>query len=138
MSVAGFVTNRSGGWSNARFGYGAVAFGPGIHDAAELASSDGRALAVASIGSTLADGVSDDLSVADIPVLFVGSRGDDTVDVDLSLDAQGGLPQTSYALYSDAEAHWWDIEAPGYDEEKALDTISRVVAFFSEQLPARI
>ena len=135
MSVAGFVTNRSGSWSNARFGYGTVAFGPGIHDAAALASNDGRAMALAAVGSTLDDGVPDDLSVADIPVLFIGSRGDNTVDIDLSLEARDDLPQTSYALYSDAEAHWWDIEAPGYDEARAFDTIDRVVGFLSEQLP---
>lgn len=137
MSVAAFVTNKSGSWSNARFGYGSVAFGPGIHDAAALASSDGRALAVASVGSTLSGGVPDDLAIADIPVLFIGSRADDSVDIVRSLEAQDDLPQTSYALYSDAETHWWDIEAPGYDEKRALDTIDRVVRFFSEQLPVR-
>lgn len=137
MSVAAFATNKESRWSNARLGYGSIAFGPGVYDAAGLAADDGRAIAVAAVGSTLDDLVTDDLAIADIPVLFIGSRGDDTVDMDRSLEAREHLPQTTYALYGDAEAHWWDIEAPDYDEAKAFDTFDRLVGFFGEQLPAR-
>jgi hypothetical protein len=76
--------------------------------------------------------------IADIPVLFIGSRGDDTVDIDLSLTKRDELPQTAYALYPDASARWWDIEASAYDEDKAFDTFDRLVGFFGEQLPTRI
>ena len=137
MNVAAFVTNKDGGWSNARFGYGAVGFGPGIHDAAVLASHDARATAVAAVGATLDDEVADTLAIADVPVLFVGSRGDDTVDIDQSLAAREKLPRTAYAIYKDMEARWWDIEAREYDEEAAFDTFDRNVGFCGEQLPAR-
>ena len=138
MGVAAFVSSADGGWSNARFGYGAVGFGPGIHDAAALASNDGRAMAVAAVGSTLDDAATGALTIADIPVLFIGSRSDDTVDIDVSIEARDELPLTSYAIYGDMEAHWWDIEAPDYDEEMSFDTFDRLVGFFGEQLPERI
>jgi hypothetical protein len=138
MGVAAFVTNKDGGWSNARFGYGSIGLGPGIHDVATLAANDGRAMAAAAVGATLGDHVTDDLVIADIPVLFIGSRGDDTVDIDLSLTKRDELPQTAYALYPDASARWWDIEASAYDEDKAFDTFDRLVGFFGEQLPTRI
>jgi dienelactone hydrolase len=137
MRIAAFVTNEDGGWSNARFGYGAIGFGSGLHDAAALASNDGRALAVASVGSTLDTPVTEDLAIADVPVLFIGSRGDDTVDVDLSLEARDELPQTAYAIYPDMEAHWWDSEVSQYDEDMAFDTFDRLVGFFGTQLPER-
>jgi dienelactone hydrolase len=138
MGVAAFVTNADGGWSNARFGFGTVGFGPGIHDAAALTSNDRRVMAIAAVGSTFDDAVTGDLAVADIPVLFIGSRSDDTVDIDLSIEAREKLPQTAYAIYGDMEAHWWDIEAPKYDEEMSFDTFDRLVGFFGEQLPVRI
>lgn len=137
-SIAAFVANKDGGWSNARIGYGLVAFGSGIDDAAALASHDARAMALAVVGSTLDGAVTDALSSADIPVLFIGSRGDDTVDIDRSVEARDELPRASYALYGDMAAHWWDIEAPGYDEDMAFDTFDRLVGFFGEQLPARL
>ena len=135
MGVAAFVTNKDSGWSNARLGYGSIAFGPGIYDAAALATGDGRTVALATAGSTLDDVISASLAGSDVPILYVGSRGDDTVDIDRSLEARNDLPRTSYALYSDMEAHWWDIEAPAYDEAMAFDTFDRFVGFFGEQLP---
>jgi len=137
-NVAAFVANKDGGWSNARLGYGSIAFGKGIYDVASLASNDGRAMAVAIVGSTLGDDVTNTLATPDIPILFIGSRGDDTVDIDRSLDARDELPRTAYAIYGDMEAHWWDIEAPQYDEDMAFDTFDRLVGFFGEQLPAHV
>ena len=95
-------------------------------------------MAVAAVGATLGDDVIDSLAIADVPVLFVGSRGDDTVDIDRSLEARQRLPRTAYAIYKDMEAHWWDIEAREYDEEMAFDTFDRIVGFCGEQLPARV
>ncbi len=136
--IAAFVTNKDGGWSNARFGYGAIAFGPGIYDAAALVSSDGRAMALAAVGCTIDDLVAEDLAVGDIPVLFIGSRGDDTVDIDRSIEAQNDLPQTTYVIYTDAGERWWDVDAPQFDDNRATDTFERVVGFFGEHLPVRL
>jgi pimeloyl-ACP methyl ester carboxylesterase len=138
LSVAGFVSNKDGGWSNAQHGYGVIALGAGIHDAAALAADDGRVLCVAMVGSTLDDAVTDDLAGADVPVLFVGSRDDDTVDIDGSIDASHEVPRTAYAIYNDVGSRWWDIESAGWDEEKAFDTFDRLVGFFGEQLPERV
>jgi pimeloyl-ACP methyl ester carboxylesterase len=136
--VAAFVTKKDGGWSNARFGYGSVAFGPGIYDAAALAAGDGRAMAVAAVGCTIDEIVAEDLAVADIPVLFIGSRGDDTADIDRSVAAHEDLPQTTYVVYADAGERWWDVDAPQFDDGRATDTFDRLVGFFGEHLPARL
>jgi dienelactone hydrolase len=138
IGTAAFAASADGGWSNARFGYGVVGFGSGIHDAAALASNDPRVVAVAAVGATLDDAAVDDLASADVPVLFIGSRSDDSVDVDRSVEARDEIPRTAYAIYGTMQAHWWDIEAPDYDEEMAFDTFDRLVGFFGEQLPVRI
>jgi len=138
MGLAAFITNEDGGWSNARFGYGSLAFGPGIYDAAALASNDGRAMAIAAVGGTIDEIVTEALSIADVPVLFIGSRADGTVDIDASVKAREDLPQTSFVLYPDAEERWWDVDAEGFDEEHAADTFDRIVTFFGEQLPVRL
>jgi len=137
LQVAAFVTSEHSSWSNARLGYGAIALGPGIYDAAALVADDGRAVALAIVGSTLDDLVTDDLATAGVPVLYVGSRGDDTVDIDMSVQARDEIPRTGYAIYSDMKSHWWDIAADNYEEDMALDTFDRFVDFFGEQLPAR-
>jgi dienelactone hydrolase len=137
LQVAAFVTSENSGWSNARLGYGVIALGTGIYDAAALAADDGRAAALATVGSTLDDAVTDDLSTAGVPVLYVGSRGDDTVDIDMSIEAQDEIPRTGYAIYADMKSHWWDIEAEDYEEDMAFDTFDRFVGFFGDQLPER-
>ena len=138
MHVAAFVTSKDGGWSNAHYGYGVLAFGPGIHDAAALASNDGRVIAAAAVGATIDDAAAADFAVADIPILFVGSRSDTSVEVDVSIDAQSTLPQTTYVLYGDAESEWWNVDAGGFSTDKADDTFTRVSEFFAEQLPVRV
>jgi dienelactone hydrolase len=138
MGVAAFITNEDGGWSNARFGYGSLAFGPGLYDAAALASNDGRALAIGAVGGSIDEVVAEALSIADVPVLFIGSRADDTVDIDASVTAREDLPQTSFVLYTDADERWWDVDAEGFDEKLAADTFDRLVGFFGEQLPVRL
>jgi hypothetical protein len=76
--------------------------------------------------------------VADIPILFVGSRSDASVDVDASIDARSTLPQTTYVLYGDAESEWWNVDAEGFSTDKADDTFTRVGEFFADQLPIRV
>jgi hypothetical protein len=137
LQVAAFVTSENSGWSNARLGYGVIALGSGIYDAAALVADDSGAVALATVGSTLDDVVTDDLVSAGVPVMYVGSRGDDTVDIDMSVEARDVIPRTGYAIYADMKPHWWDIEAEGYEEEMALDTFDRFVGFFGEQLPVR-
>ena len=137
LQVAAFVSSENSGWSNARLGYGVIALGPGIYDAAGLAADDARAVALATVGANLDALVTDDLATAGVPVLYVGSRSDDTVDIDMSVDARDEIPRTGYAIYADMKTRWWDIEADNYEEDMAMDTFDRFVGFFGEQLPVR-
>lgn len=136
--VAAFVSDPTGEWANAQFGYGVLAFGAGIHDAARLARTDGRVAVVASVSSTLEHSVVDDLAVAQIPALWVGSRADESVDTDASLDARDSLPQTTFVVHADVEEGFWDDGSDGFDEDTSEDTIDRLIAFFASELPPKV
>lgn len=136
--TAGFVSNPAGHWSNAQLGFGVLAFGPGIYDASGLAAGDGMVVALASVGATLDDRVVSDLAVAQIPGLWIGSRADETVDVDRSLSAKETLPQTTFAIHSDVGERFWDDGVDGFDEAASADTFDRVVDFFAAELPPRL
>ncbi len=135
--VSAFMTDPTGDWSNAQFGYGVLTFGPGIHDAAAHAAGDGRVAAMAAIASTFDDVVTEALSVADIPTLFIGSRGDESCDIETSLEARDLVPQTTYVVYPDAPEGWWNDAAEGYAADRASDTFERMVTFLADQLPPR-
>jgi hypothetical protein len=137
-AIAGFIANPTGDWSNAEYGYGVLAFETGLSDAAELVSSDGRAVAYASVGSTIDDGIADRLASAMVAGLFIGSRGDVEADVDGSLSKRDRLPQTSFVVYGDGDAGFWNDDAPGFREDRFNDTVARIVTFFSDQLPPRV
>ena len=137
LQVAAFVSSENSGWSNAHLGYGVIALGPGIYDAAGLAADDARAVALATVGANLDALVTDDLATAGVPVLYIGSRSDGTVDIDMSVEARDEIPRTGYAIYADTKTRWWDIEADNYEEDMAMDTFDRFVGFFGEQLPVR-
>ncbi|MDK1011311.1 MAG: hypothetical protein QGM46_10145 [Actinomycetota bacterium] len=136
--VAAFISDPAGSWSNAQFGFGVLAFGAGIHDASTLAARDGRAVAFASVAGTLDEAVVDALSVAGIVGLWVGSRADDSTDVEMSVGAKDALPQTTFVIHSDAAAGFWDDGAEGFDDDIATDTFDRVIEFFSAELPPRV
>jgi len=136
--VAAFVADPAGAWANAQFGYGVLAFGAGLHDAARLARNDGRVVVVASVSSTLEDSVVEDLAFAQIPALWVGSRADDSVDTDASIAARDALPQTTFVVHADAEQGFWDDGSGGFDEGISEDTIDRLIAFFASELPPRV
>ncbi|MEN8042017.1 MAG: hypothetical protein ABFR95_10995 [Actinomycetota bacterium] len=136
--AAAFVSDATGSWSNAQFGYGVLAFGSGIFDAAALAAADGRVGAIAMVSSTLDGLVVEQLSTAQITALWIGSRADGSVDVDASVDAKEQLPQTTYVIHTDAEQGFWDDGSEGFDDEAAEDTVERVVSFFSSELPPRV
>ena len=136
--VASFIADPTGTWSNAQFGYGVLAFGPGIYAAARLAAGDGGVVAVAAVAATLDEVVLEDLAIAQIPALWIGSRADASTDVEVSLNAKGDLPQTSFVIHSDAEEGFWDDGAAGFDEPIARDTIERVIAFLGDELPPRV
>jgi len=137
-SVAGFIGDPSGDWSNAQFGYGALAFGPGIYDVSAAAADDGLVSALAMVGGTIDEVVKEDLDGVDVPILFIGSRADVGSDIDGSLEAKTTLARITYVLYRDAEAGWWDDDADGFDEQRARDTMDRMIVFFGEQLPPRV
>lgn len=136
--VARFITDPTGEWSNAQFGFGVLAFGPGIFDASGLAVGDGRVVAIASVSVTFDGHVVDDLSVAQIPALWIGSRADGSVDVGASLDAREALPLTTFVIHTDAGEGFWDDGAEGFDEDTATDTVDRLIAFFGAELPPRV
>lgn len=136
--VAAFVADPAGAWANAQFGYGVLAFGAGLHDAARLARNDGRVAVIASVSSTLEDSIVEDLAFAQIPALWVGSRADDSVDTDASIAARDALPQTTFVVHADAEQGFWDDGSDGFDEDISEDTIDRLIVFFASELPPRV
>jgi dienelactone hydrolase len=135
--VARFISAANGDWSNAELGYGVLAFGFGIYDAAALAASSESVVAEASVASTLGVGVTQDLSVAQIPGLWIGSRSDASTDVDESLGRRTSLAQTMFVVHPDAGEGFWNDDSDGFDEDVAEDTIDRLIAFFGRELPEK-
>jgi len=138
LRIAAFISDPGGTWSNAQFGYGVLGFGPGVYDASANAADDGRVNAAAFIGGEIDDLVANDLSVAEIPALFVGSRGNEAANIDGSLERREDLPQMKFVIYPDAPEGWWNDDADGFDDETAADSMERVIAFLAEQLPPRV
>lgn len=136
--VAAFAADPTGEWSNAQFGYGVLAFGPGIYDASRLAVDDGRVIAAASVAASLGDDVVDDFVLAQIPLLWIGSRADGSADADMSIEAKTALPMTTFVVHADAEEGFWDDGSSGFEVETASDTIDRLVAYFGSELPPRV
>jgi dienelactone hydrolase len=135
--VAAFASDPSGDWSNAQLGYGVLAYGSGIYDATGLAARDGFVVAEASVAATLDDGVAENLIAAEIPGLWIGSRADDSTDVDSSIARAESLPRTMFVVHADLPHGFWSDDADGYEEKAATDTIDRLVAFFGRELPPR-
>lgn len=136
--VASFISTASGDWSNALGGYGVLAYGFGIYDASGLVAGDGRVVAMASVAATLDDNVADDLMASQIPGLWIGSRSDDSTDVDVSIARNESLPQTMFVIYPEAIDGFWNDDADGFDETTASDTVDRLIGFFGKELPARV
>jgi dienelactone hydrolase len=137
-SMAQFVTNPAGDWSNAEYGFGVLAFEGGLPDAAALAAVEGRVLAVASVAADLDESITDQLESADIAGLFIGSRGDETTDIEASLEQRDRLPQTTFVIYPKGDTGFWNDDADGFDVELFDDTLDRVISFMAGQLPPRV
>lgn len=135
--AARFVSAANGDWSNAALGYGVLGFGYGIYDTARLAEQDSSVAAQASVAATIDETVGTDLSRAQIPGLWVGSRSDSSVDVDLSVEQCESLPRTMFVVYPDADEGFWNDDADGFDERAATDTVDRLITFFGRELPMR-
>jgi dienelactone hydrolase len=138
MSIAGFIANPSGDWSNAEYGYGVVAFERGLEDAAALTASDGRVVACASVGSDLDDSTTVALGEAHVPCLFIASRADEGTDVDRSLEMRDRLPNTTFVIFGEGDRGFWNDDADGFSDDRYRDTIDRLIGFFGEHLPPRI
>lgn len=138
LRIAAFISDPTGTWSNAQFGYGVLGFGSGAYDVAANAADDGRVAALAIVGGKVDAVIADDLTTAEIPSLFVGSRADEAANVEGSLEQRDALPRMKFVIYSDAPEGWWNDDADGFDDEVASDATDRVIAFFAEQLPPRI
>ncbi len=137
-SIAGFIANPSGDWSNAEYGYGVVAFERGLADAAALTASDGRVVACASIGSNLDDSTTSALGEAEVPCLFIASRADTAIDVDHCLGMRDRLPNTTFVIFGEGDHGFWNDDADGFSDDRYRDTVDRLVGFFGEHLPPRI
>ena len=136
--VGRFVAAAKDDWSNAHLGYGVLGFGHGIYDTARLAARDESVAAEASVAATLDETVAADLSRAEVPGLWIGSRLDPSVDVDLSVDRSDTLSRTMFVVYPDAAEGFWNDDADGFDTKAATDTVDRLIAFFGRELPQRI
>ncbi len=137
-AVAAFLQNPAGDWSNAEFGFGVLAFGDGLRDAAALTASDPNVEAWAAVGASVDEDALADLKRAAVPGLVIVSRGDASVDVDEVVSRKNDLPKTTLVVYPTGDTGFWDDAAPGYDDGRATDTLDRLIAFFSEQLPAKV
>ena len=136
--IVGFISDPSGRWSNAQLGYGILAFGHGIYDAAPHAAAGGAVAAVAGVATTFDEIVTESLRSVAGATLYIGSRGDEDFDPGATLDTHEVLPLATFVVYPDAPAGWWDDDADGYDDAYAADTFDRVISFFSDHLPARV
>lgn len=137
-AITGFITDPGGDWSNAQFGFGVLAFEGGMAAASGLAAVDGRVVAHASIGSNLGEDVVADLAEADVPGLFVGSRGDEAVDIDAAVDVRSEIPQTTYVIYPEGDTGYWSDTSDGFEQGHFDDILERLVEFLTAQLPPRV
>ncbi len=135
--IAAFITDPTGHWSNAQLGYGALAFGRGVYDAAAHAAR-GDVAALVAVETTFDDVITADLRSAAVTALYIGSRGDEDFDAEATLDTHVDLPHVTFVVYEDAPSGWWDDDADGYDETYAADTFDRVIAFLGDHLPSRL
>lgn len=138
QTVASFLADPTGEWSNGQFGYGVIGFGVGVYDATRLAEIEGRTLCGAIVGATIDDLAADSLVEAAIPVLAILSREDESTDAEASLATRDRAPQTTFVLYSDGAEGFWDESAEGFDEELQTDVVERLVEFFTDQLPPKV
>lgn len=137
-AVAVFLQNPSGVWSNAEFGFGVLAFGKGLADAAALSAADPKVDAWAAVGANLDDVSVGNLADSDSEGLVILSRGDESTDVDASIARKDSLPKTTFVVYPSGSDGFWNDDADGYDDARAKDSLDRVIAFFGSQLPPRM
>jgi dienelactone hydrolase len=137
-AIAGFISDPTGQWSNAQFGFGVLALEGGIADASVFAAQDGRVLAWACVGSTIDEVVADNLALGDGVGLFIGSRGDENTNIDESVGFRELLGRATFVVFPDGDTGFWNDDADGYNTNRYEDTRDRLVAFFSEQLPPRV
>ncbi|MCZ7532522.1 MAG: hypothetical protein M5U23_03785 [Acidimicrobiia bacterium] len=137
LAVAAYIADPSGRWSNGQVGYGVLSFGAGVHDLADLAQTDTRVAASVVVSSTIDAQTAKVIGAAEVPGLVILSRGDETVDVDASIDTRADMEHTTFVVYPSGATGFWDASTEGYDVERYEDTVDRIVAFFSEHLPER-
>jgi len=137
-AVAAFLGNPAGIWSNAQLGFGVLAFGRGLGDAAALAAADSKVDAWVAVGADLDEVSVGNLADSDNEGLVIVSRADDSTDVDAALANKDSLQPTTFVVYPTGDRGFWDDAADGYDDARAKDAIDRVIAFFGEHLPPRI
>ena len=137
-AVAAFLQNPSGVWSNAQLGFGVVAFGKGLADAAALAAADPKVDAWVAIGSSLDDVSVDNLADSDSEGLVILSRADASTDTEAAVRRKDEIPKTTFVFYPTGDEGFWNDAADGYDDNRATDSLDRSIAFLLAQLPPRV
>jgi carboxymethylenebutenolidase len=130
--VIDFITSRSGLWSNAEDGFGVLGVGPDGPVGSRLAAENSRVAALALLDSPADVELLGGLRV---PMLGLSGRDDHSVPVEEVLVTRELVPHLEWVVYR-TEAGFWDDHRENYDTEAATDALDRLVAFFTEGLPA--
>lgn len=137
LAVAAYIADPAGHWSNGQLGYGVLSFATGVDDLAALAQADTKVAASVVVSSTIDPPTAEAIGDARVPGMVILSRGDESVDVDASIDARETMEHTTFVVYPTGDTGFWDASSEGYDVKRYEDTIDRIVTFFSEHLPVR-
>jgi hypothetical protein len=130
----GFITNPSGHWSNAEYGFGVLGLGDGSEPAMLEAAASGLVVAMALVDPVIDDAAVSMLAGIDIPILGLSGReASEGVDA-----ARNAAPQAEWVIYDGVGAGYWNIDGDEYLASPTEDTSDRVVEFFSKTLPARV
>ena len=137
-SVARFLKDPTGEWSNGQLGYGVLSFGAGVFDLAMLAREDESLIAGAMVAPPIGGDASELLGQTGIRGLAIMSRDDESTDVDEAVAQREHIPSTTFVVYPSGDQGFWDLDAEGFDDVRYSDTVERVVEFFTDRLPSRI
>lgn len=80
--------------------------------------------------------VGDSLGILPVPVLGLYGANDELIDTGSVDEAQDRNPHGQWLLYDNVGHGFIDPTAEGYDESAAEDAVARLIAFFTQTLPA--
>ncbi len=127
-----YVANPAADWSSAEYGLGTLGLGRGGSAALEAAVQYGQVLATMTVATA------PDLELLPsvrVPMLALVGDGDVAVTPDIVERARNLAPHVEWVVYRGLDDDWWNDAAPGWDEEAASDSLTRVADFFGTHLP---